>query len=58
MFCWGQNIATDSKYGKQTKQAVRNVQNIRILKIDGVYGPQTRSAMLDLFADPNADVCN
>jgi len=57
-FCWGQNIATDSDYGPQTKQAVHNVQNILDINADGVYGPQTRSAMGDFFADPNANVCN
>jgi len=57
-FCWGQNIAIDSDYGPQTKQAVRNVQSILGISVDGVYGPKTHSAMSPFFADPNADVCN
>jgi peptidoglycan hydrolase-like protein with peptidoglycan-binding domain len=56
-FCWGQNIATDSDYGSQTKQAVRNLQKMLGISADGVYGPQTHLEMGDIFADPNTNAC-
>ena len=43
--CYGQPIPADAKFGKKTRDAVRNVQAFHKLKIDGVYGPLTKSAM-------------
>lgn len=47
--CYGQNIAHDGAYGTQTANAVRNVQAFHGFPAgdrDGVYGPQTRAAMV------------
>ncbi|MEU6073187.1 peptidoglycan-binding domain-containing protein [Micromonospora sp. NPDC047074] len=44
--CYGQSIGKDGIFGAQTAAAVRNAQRIHGLAVDGVYGPNTRAAMI------------
>ena len=47
--CYGQRIAQDAIYGDAMVQSIRNVQRFhqdKGLKVDGVYGPATRAAMV------------
>lgn len=45
LYCYGQNIATDAKFGSDTKNALINAQRIHGIVYDGVYGPQTRKTI-------------
>jgi hypothetical protein len=38
-------LAVDASFGPQTDQAVRGLQTLKGLKVDGVVGPQTRRAL-------------
>ncbi|WP_026163640.1 peptidoglycan-binding domain-containing protein [Kribbella catacumbae] len=44
-FCYGSTLRIDGKYGANTAAVVKRVQTRHKLTADGVYGPQTRSAM-------------
>jgi putative peptidoglycan binding protein len=44
-FCYGSTLRIDGKYGAATAAVVKRVQTRHKLVADGVYGPQTRSAM-------------
>jgi len=43
--CAGQAIAVDGDFGAGTEQAVKNVQAVTGVGVDGKYGPVTRNAM-------------
>src|SRR5688572_14566123 len=45
IFCAGQQISFDGKYGPQTRQAVINLQRLFNLQMDGVVGPATGEAL-------------
>lgn len=55
------NIAVDGNYGTKTKAAVKRVQEIERITADGVYGPQTRDAMMhrqdEWEGDQDPDIC-
>lgn len=42
LYCYGQNIATDARFGSATRAALINAQRIHGIPYDGVYGPQTK----------------
>lgn len=44
-FCYGSTLRIDGKYGASTAAVVKRVQTKHKLVADGIYGPQTRSAM-------------
>ncbi|WP_079050928.1 peptidoglycan-binding domain-containing protein [Streptomyces sp. NRRL F-5122] len=44
--CYNQGLALDSNYGPATARAVRNVQSRLGISVDGIFGPQTSSAMV------------
>jgi peptidoglycan hydrolase-like protein with peptidoglycan-binding domain len=50
---WGEvvNIAVDGNFGPKTEAAVKWVQQHHGITADGIYGPQTRNAMLHRHAD-------
>jgi Putative peptidoglycan binding domain len=43
--CYGSGLTQDGEYGSLTEAAVKHVQSILGISVDGVYGPQTRNAM-------------
>jgi murein L,D-transpeptidase YcbB/YkuD len=43
--CYGYNLALDGDFGPATQAAVKHVQTVSGVTVDGVYGPQTRNAM-------------
>lgn len=43
--CYGFKLAEDGFFGAATRSAVRRVQQIHHITVDGVYGPQTMKAM-------------
>ena len=48
------NLAVDGDFGGNTQQAVRDVQRVYGIRIDGVYGPQTRGALCWLTVSGHA----
>jgi hypothetical protein len=44
-YCYGQNIAIDSQYGPQTRDALWRVQGVVGAQQDGEYGPETARKM-------------
>ena len=44
-YCYGYKLTKDGKYGAKTRDAVKAVQKKLHLPADGIYGPNTRSAM-------------
>jgi hypothetical protein len=48
------NLSADGDFGPATQQAVRDVQRVYGIRIDGEYGPQTRGAMCWLTVSGNA----
>jgi hypothetical protein len=44
-YCYGQNIAVDSIYGPQTRDALWRVQGQVSARQDGEYGPETAQKM-------------
>lgn len=53
--CWlidngynADNIVVDGKYGEQTAEGVRQLQEDRELETDGNFGPATRKAIVKL----------
>ncbi|WP_433390197.1 peptidoglycan-binding domain-containing protein [Micromonospora sp. KLBMP9576] len=43
--CYGRNLTQDGDFGAATEKAVRYVQTLRRITVDGTYGPNTRAAM-------------
>jgi hypothetical protein len=43
--CYGTKLATDGVFGSLTQAAVKHVQSLIGVTVDGIYGPQTRNAM-------------
>lgn len=43
--CYGQAITPDGDFGTLTERALKNVQTVHGLKVDGIYGPDTYGAM-------------
>lgn len=44
-YCYHTSLAVDGRYGSLTRAAVTRVQRLHGITADGIYGPQTRSAM-------------
>jgi hypothetical protein len=53
---YGENIAVDSDSGLHTYNAVRDVQGMLSIHVDGICGPQTRDHICWPDAD-NPDAC-
>jgi peptidoglycan hydrolase-like protein with peptidoglycan-binding domain len=43
--CYGSGLTQDGEFGALTEAAVKHVQSILGISVDGIYGPQTRNAM-------------
>ena len=42
---WGYSLTIDGSFGSKTRDAVRDVQKRRGLKVDGIAGEKTRQAL-------------
>lgn len=51
-YCYGAKIVVNGYYGATTRDAVKAVQRRYGVPADGIYGPQTRSAMNWRLHDP------
>lgn len=44
--CYGQSLDVDGEFGALTRDALKRAQDREDIGVDGIYGPQTRSALL------------
>ncbi|MGC4936667.1 peptidoglycan-binding domain-containing protein [Kribbella sp. DT2] len=55
-YCYGAKIVVNGYYGVTTRDAVKSVQRRYGVAADGIYGPQTRSAMNWRLHDPAKNI--